>query len=122
MIITLSYPPKILSPNALPHWGTLAAAKKNYRAEALTAAYVAKMHSEAEGPWPWPAATVKAVFYCKSNRNRDGDNALASLKAAIDGIASAGIVANDSRFIHLPAEFQIDKARPRVEIFLTKVR
>lgn len=122
MIITLSYPPKILSPNALPHWGTLAAAKKNYRAEALTAAYVAKMQNEAEGPWPWPAATVKAVFYCKSNRNRDGDNALASLKAAIDGIASAGIVANDSRFIHLPAEFQIDKARPRVEIFLTKVR
>ena len=55
--------------------------------------------------------------YHKTNRTRDEDNFIASLKATLDGIADAGLVANDSTFRFVgPIVWKIDKKNPRVEL------
>ena len=64
------------------------------------------------------SAVVGVRWYAASSRSRDGDNALASLKAAFDGLADAGVVDNDSGITHLPVSFSIDLKRPRVELYV----
>ena len=72
---------------------------------------------------PWQTAEVKAVFYHKTNRRRDGSNFNAMLKGAFDGIVDAGLVVDDDarHWTTLPPEFYIDKENPRVEITITRV-
>jgi len=65
---------------------------------------------------------VTARFFFKTRRRRDRDNLLASLKAAFDGLADAGLVADDSGLIHMPVEQYIDRADPRVELVVERVR
>lgn len=72
------------------------------------------------GPWPLDGATVLPVFY-RPNGNalvRDEDNAQAMCKAYCDGAQDAGLVANDRHLRHLPAELRVDKADPRLEIWV----
>ena len=65
---------------------------------------------------------MTARFFFKTRRRRDRDNLLASLKAAFDGLADAGLVADDSGLIHMPVEQYIDRADPRVELVVERVR
>lgn len=110
LVITLPLPRKALSPNARGHWSSKARAVKAYRT-------LAWAESLAHDPAPrWARATAQASFFFMDARSRDGDNLLASLKSAFDGLADAGIVANDSGITHLPPKLGTDKARPRVEI------
>lgn len=62
------------------------------------------------------SAAVRALFFYPTNRRRDPDNALSSLKPAWDGMQDAGIIENDSSLTHLPAVLGIDKENPRVEL------
>lgn len=116
ILVTLPLPPKELSPNARVHWARKARAAKEYRlmAEIYTRGVIG--HKD---PPRWERATVQATFYLRRRRNLDGDNALAWMKAGIDGLADAGVVANDSGFTHLPVRVEIDRDRPRVELLVS---
>lgn len=91
-MIVLDYPPRTLSPNGRAHWRARAAAAKKHREWARLATLAARPAVPAEGP-----IGLLLTFYPGSNRNRDRDNALASAKPALDGIADA-LGVNDSRF------------------------
>jgi Holliday junction resolvase RusA-like endonuclease len=95
--ITLPLPPAEMYPNARKHWRAKMKPKKQQR----NSAYAAAMDAlESELPPRWKLAECQATFYLE--RRRDGDNLAAWLKATMDGLQDAGIVANDSGFIHLP--------------------
>lgn len=69
----------------------------------------------------WTNATCQARFYFAKRAARDGDNLLAWLKAYFDGVADAGLVANDAGITHLPATTDIDKTNPRVELHFERI-
>jgi crossover junction endodeoxyribonuclease RusA len=109
--ITLPLPHKDLSPNARVHWSKKHSQRKKQRNTAGVIAYSSEL-----GQAKLTRAKVQATFYHTERRNRDGDNFLAMLKGAFDGLADAGVVANDSGFVHMPVRFEIDKDNPRVEV------
>ena len=113
--ISLSIPPPELSPNGRYHWAAKSRQVKKYRAQAQLLCR-AQTYEKPR----WKQATVSVVWYHPDRRRRDRDNLQASLKAAFDGIADAGIVDNDSGLIHLPAALEIDRQNPRVEITIAK--
>lgn len=113
---TMPLPPKELSPNARVHWAKKFRAVREYRS-------LAKFHAGIAGALcrglPWERAEVSLTFYFPHKRVRDGDNAIASMKAAFDGMSDAGVIANDSGLTHLPPTLLVDRDNPRVEITLT---
>ena len=67
---------------------------------------------------PWRLALAQVAFYWPDKRRRDEDNAIASLKAAYDGLVSSGLLVDDDSK-HLKREmprFEVDPVSPRVEI------
>lgn len=90
--IILPWPPKELSPNARGHWSVTARAKKAYR---LACAWQAKAQGarkiDAE------ALHLTLTFYPPTRRAFDLDNALASCKAGLDGLADV-LGVDDSRW------------------------
>lgn len=117
--ITLPLPPRELSPNARVHYMAKARAVKKYRRWAATEAQVAMGTFSLKHAYFWTAATVRVRWFTRTRRRPDADNALASLKAAFDGMADAGLFANDRGLTHKPIVFAVDKANPRVEITVT---
>jgi crossover junction endodeoxyribonuclease RusA len=114
--ITLPIPDRVLSPNARCHWAVKAKATKRMRKCALDACFLAL-----RGVAPdWVNATCQVSWYAKTNRRRDRDNCLASLKAAFDGIVDAGLLQDDCGLTHLPMLMLCDKHSPRVELTLTR--
>lgn len=114
--ITIPLPPKEVSPNARVHWATKARAVKRQRNDAAMAAMVL---SSIRRP-KWQAATIQATFYRPRGRVLiDQDNAIASLKASIDGLADAGIFANDRGVTWLPPLQIIGKAAGMACVVLT---
>ena len=67
----------------------------------------------------WEGATLRPVFYWPMKRRRDDDNA--NVKAYRDGIADAGLVSDDSFIRAERPVFEVDAARPRVEIHLSAI-
>lgn len=115
--IVLPYPPSALNPNAGSHWGKLAREKKKFRG----ACYV-ETCAQVKDRKKWKRATVRMFAFVKfAHRTPDHDNFLASMKAGIDGVASAGIVENDRGFEYERTVFGVDKARPRVEVVITEI-
>lgn len=114
MRIVLRPPPKELSPNARGgHPAKKARPVREYR-----------QHAWAEArrngvPPHFLRARVQVTYYAATDRGRDGDNFLATMKPAFDGIADAGVVANDKQMVHEPVRFEIDRKYPRVEIEIT---
>jgi crossover junction endodeoxyribonuclease RusA len=101
MAVELPLPPKELSPNARCHYHAKARAVKEYR---TTSAIYAR---EAMGRYPAPhleSARIKATFLFETNRRRDPDNLLASLKPAFDGLRDAGILKDDNQIEHAPVD------------------
>lgn len=95
--IILPWPTRNLSPNSRAHWALRAKSKKESREYARIATLQAKITG-------LPESGRLAVWidgYAPDRRHRDVDNFLASLKAALDGVADAlGI--NDKRFVPYP--------------------
>ena len=81
-IVELHLPAKELSPNARVHWSKSSRAKKAYR----HAAYILALDSGVRG---LKFESYRLEFTFKDNRRRDRDNATASMKSALDGIADA---------------------------------
>lgn len=115
--VTLPLPPRALSPNGRAHWAAVRAAKSVQKDSAWGQTY----NALSTIPGPWSSAVVSVTYYVRDSRGmkRDGDNALASLKAAFDGIAEAASM-NDRAFTYEPVKFCIDKDNPRVEITVRK--
>lgn len=102
LAITLPLPPPALSPNARVHWAAKAKAARAYRA----AAWITALAELGRRPAPrWPRATARITFAHRARRRRDADNALASLKAAIDGLRDADIIEDDAGLAFAPIVF-----------------
>ena len=120
LTVTLSLPPKALTPNARSHWAAKAKAVQAYRGEAFLMAGRAVAGVDKGGHWWALVGTeimVRSTFWFRVNRRRDRDNAQASLKSALDGIAEA-LGVDDSRFVIAPATLLVDATGPRVEVVL----
>ena len=91
-VLTLPWPQRVLNPNSRGHWAVKAKSAKAYRYECFVLASVAKLKVDWEGP-----IDVYLTFRPPSKRKYDLDNALASLKSGLDGLADA-LKVNDSRF------------------------
>lgn len=114
--ITLPLPSDALSPNARKHWsrkvGPTKLARELAKLESLNA--MNRMGLIASPRWKHAATQIRAWF--PTSRNRDADNLLASCKAVFDGMADAGIVINDSGFVHNSPQMAVSKDDPRMEI------
>ena len=110
--VVLPLPDRRLSPNARVCWQAKARSVKAYRAFSFSLAQ--------RYPRAWKSAEAQATFYFGDRRRRDRDNLLASLKAAFDGIAAAGVVEDDADLTHLPVRIEVDRENPRVEIILRR--
>ena len=97
--VTLPWPKPILWPNRNAHCGRLHAARKKRKADAFYAAQEVGLRKVT-------ASTLKLLltFHPPDRGRRDLDNAVAAMKADIDGLAvAAGI--DDSRFTYGPPMF-----------------
>ena len=97
--IDVPVPPAPLWPNARVHYMARARAVKRYRG----LCWLVALAESRKMDWgrPAAAASLQATFFLPA-RKRDPDNCVAALKAAIDGIADAGILANDRDLTILP--------------------
>ena len=91
--LKLPWPPKELSPNARGRWPGIKATIR-YRQAAFILAMDARNRLRLKGPLT-PPVTAYVTFLAPDRRHRDEDNALASLKAAWDGLVRAGLLASD---------------------------
>lgn len=121
--VVLPLPPKELHPNARVHWAKKAKAAREYRRKAYFAAFEVLGGRVGDAGLKWQRATVQITWYAPSRRRTDPDNALASLKPALDGLSrphgkspGAMIVADDSGFSFLPVRMEVDRENPRVVI------
>ena len=96
--IDLPLPPRECHPNARPHFMARARAVKRYRNLAGTVGYCSRPPAPLEGP------TITARWRFGTAHRRDPDNLLASLKAGIDGLVDAGVLANDHAVAYAPCE------------------
>ena len=95
--IVLGWPPSDLSPNKRLHWAKLAAAKKQYRKNCLSASreQLKKYRGVTENI---PEKLVlEMTFIPPDRRSYDRDNLVARMKAGIDGLSDA-LRINDKQF------------------------
>jgi len=117
--ILMRLPPKALSPNARGHWAKRGRAYRRYKEDACLLALAAQ--GGPAGRREWRRARVVCHFFYRVRRRRDGDNLIASMKAAFDGLEAAGVIRNDSGLIQTPPRITIDpRRRPGVEIELNE--
>ena len=118
--ITIPLPSPKLSPNARCHYQAKARAVKKYRMDCGLATRDAMNRSRIKS-FPWNTAKATPVFFHRQRRNRDQDNATASLKAAFDALADAGVIANDAGLRQMPPVLQVDSDDPRVELIVERM-
>lgn len=101
--IIFPYPPKELSPNARLHWGKKAKVIKKARSDAnyLTRLTLTPQICAQIAAMDAKHISVNMYFYPATNRRRDLDNAVASSKSILDGMADA-LGVNDHQFIIKP--------------------
>ncbi len=117
MQIIIPYlPPRELSPNARCHWSVKHRASAQLKADAYFLALLQRM--DAWSPILHPVVNV--TFIVAQKRTRDRDNAMASLKSAIDGLEAAGIFFNDSLVKWGSIEWEVDKSRAPMTIIEVK--
>ena len=109
--VQISYPKPILSPNYRAHGARKGAAGKKHREEATWAAKAVGVRQNA---FIGDEIKVHLVFHPRAVRKRDQDNAIASMKWALDGISNA-LGVDDSLF-RITAEFAEPRATPCVYV------
>lgn len=115
IVVTVPIPPRELSPNARPHYLTKARVKARYRRDC----YLAALSDLSGYIMPrWERATVDVRWYGKTKTclSMDRDNAIASLKAAIDGLTDVGVWVDDHGVTWGKVTIGVDPKNPRVEL------
>ena len=111
MQIELPWPPKELSPNARIHWAALARAKKAYRHACAVSA-----RSQGLGRVDAQKLHLSLTFFAPTRRAYDLDNALARMKAGLDGLADV-LAVDDSRWaLHIERGDPVKGGRVVVEV------
>lgn len=101
VVLQLPWPASAVAPNNArgAPWWKLRGRRSPTTVERMTAfAAARRVMSRRRGGWrslPTPV-TLEADFYPPDRRERDYDNLLGMLKASIDGIVQAGLLAGDS--------------------------
>ncbi len=90
--IVIPHPPHPLRPNSRTHWRQKAQSVKAYRS---LAKFYAIRALAMQPPPMWEKAKVSVTWRATKRVHPDPDNIIASLKAAFDGLADAGVVTND---------------------------
>lgn len=116
LTVTVALPPKACNPNARLHW---AAKGRGVRACRQAAALAAKAALKGKPAPMWAKAAVKVEAFFPTARFPDPDNLIASLKATFDGLADAGVVANDRGLWPERPSIAKDKANPRIVLTIT---
>lgn len=119
MTITMRLPDKTLSPNRARGSQYRQREHRKAKRQAKTAAFaLALARRGRQGVERFRTAEVTPRFFWPNMIKRDHDNAIASIKAIIDGITEAVMVGDDnSRDLRLgAAEFYLDRECPRLEI------
>lgn len=115
--ITIPLPPKEVRPNARCHW----TAKARHTAAYRRMAHWNTLTAMGSGiPERWLKAKVNIKAYFPTARHLDPDNLIASLKAAFDGIADAGVVTNDKGLWPERPDIYKDAKNPRIELTVTE--
>jgi hypothetical protein len=114
--ITVALPPKACDPNARLHW---AAKSRGVRACRNAACLAAKAALKGQPGPMWEKASVKVEAFFPTARFPDPDNLIARLKATFDGVADAGVVANDRGLWPERPSIAKDKANPRIVLTIT---
>ena len=129
---TLDLPPADVAPNARVHWSAKARAVRSQRAAAV---YKLRPVRDEDGRLVQSAfrrpVVLHATFYTGPSAhygNRDGlyrpidrDNAIASLKATIDGLVDAGVIPNDRAETLRIGDVEIRReSPPRLELRLVE--
>ena len=94
-MIELPYPPTILNPNKRCHWAPKNAAKQKYKGECK--AIASQFDSMIE---------FGMRFHPPTKHRRDIDNAIASMKAGIDGLSLAWGIDDSQFLITFPRKFE----------------
>jgi len=111
MTITLAIPHTTLSPNGRGHWRTKAKHTKAHRNLAKIEAKRVLDGKEA------PAFEAYSIHYYWPGTHRDDDNAIASVKAYLDGICDA-LKIDDKTLRFRALHHSPANKNPRVEIIL----
>ena len=99
-VIVPSCPADVLSPNARAHWSRKNRAAQDYRALAKYAA----LQDGPLDPLLGPLSVEVRVLWPARRRKADADNALASVKAAVDGLTDAGVWGDDRQIVRMSIE------------------
>lgn len=94
VVISMPHPPASLSPNGRAHWRTKAADAKQVRRDAHLLTWREQQGIITTDDTRWPAASMR-ICWMFAGRQPDDDNVIARLKPVRDGIADAGLVADD---------------------------
>lgn len=115
----LPWPNKRLSPNARVHWSVLAAAKSDYKKAAQLIAAGELVNTGLPQKPDLSRAHIQLIFCPPKNFAYDLDNALARMKAGIDGIARAfGCDDKGWTFAIERGEVHRPKGRVQIRVFL----
>jgi len=92
-VISLPWPPAMLSPNKRPHWAQRAKLTASYRSEC-------GWRARAQGVYQTDAESVRMTMrFCPPDvRRRDMDNLISATKGLRDGLQDA-LGVDDSRFV-----------------------
>jgi crossover junction endodeoxyribonuclease RusA len=112
LIIPMPIPPVVLRPNGQHgHWSVIRKAKKIAKSLALTRTL------QALDGRPRPCAVAYTLSYYFAASTWDDDNAIASVKSYLDGIAKA-LGQDDRHFRFRELITAKDAKRPRLEIII----
>jgi crossover junction endodeoxyribonuclease RusA len=116
-------PPKEASPNWRGHWAPKMRAVREFREMAMYCGINACLGS---GPPEFYKAVVSITLVIRDARYyRDPDDALASLKPAIDGCVDAGIIRGDSQEhleYRLPIVYEVNRGEaPKTILEFTQI-
>lgn len=124
--IEIGVPDPCLMPNRAS-WGRQggmrkSAAVKAGRANAKFAAAARLGELACDAP-RWKAARISPTFYVRTTMGLSADpmNRIASLKAAVDGLADAGLFLNDRGVQWGKVSHGIDEFSPHVELFIEEI-
>ena len=105
--VSAPLPPKELNPNVArgKHWAMLAKIRAKWKEAAWFACRLLDLPKLKA-----VSCAMQITFNYHTNRRRDPDNLMASMKSFIDGMVMYGLLADDDQITYLPTKITVDKS------------